>query len=119
MPIARKIDYARGLLAGVVRTAPGQVQSACEAKGVAFDSPLAGEDWIGGPYVIARHLRLLIESLEDLRPAIADLAARLPAEITEHNGGLDLADPEVLRTLLPQVEQMLLPLLLDSEEEAA
>lgn len=67
LPIAGKIEYAKGLLAGTVRTAPGQVQAACEAKGVSFDSPLAGEDWIGGPYVVARHLRLLIESLENLR----------------------------------------------------
>ncbi|MCP4203173.1 MAG: aldehyde dehydrogenase family protein [bacterium] len=67
LPIARKIEYARSLLAGTVRTAAGQVQAACEAKGVPFDSPLAGEDWIGGPYIVARHLRLLIESLDDLR----------------------------------------------------
>ena len=67
LPIARKIEYARSLLAGVVRTAPGQVAAACEAKGVPFDASLAGEDWIGGPYVVARHLRLLIDSLEDLR----------------------------------------------------
>lgn len=67
LPIARKIDYARGLLEGTVRTAPGQVRAACEAKGIPFDSPLAGEDWIGGPYIVARYLRLLIDSLEDLR----------------------------------------------------
>jgi acyl-CoA reductase-like NAD-dependent aldehyde dehydrogenase len=67
LPIARKIEYARGLLAGTVRTAPGQVQAACDAKGIPFDSPQAGEDWIGGPYIAVRYLRLLIESLEDLR----------------------------------------------------
>ena len=38
LPIARKVDYAKGLLAGIVRTAPGQVQAACKAKGVPFDS---------------------------------------------------------------------------------
>ena len=58
------------------------------------------------------------ESLAELCPTVADLAARLPLEITAQDGGLDLADPEVLRALLPQVEQMLLPLLLDSEEAA-
>ncbi len=67
LPIGDKIHYAKSLLAGTVRTAPGQVQAACEAKGVPFDAPLAGEDWIGGPYIVARSLRLLIKSLEDLR----------------------------------------------------
>lgn len=66
LPLARKIDYARSLLAGTVRTAPGQVQAACEAKGVDFDSPSAGEDWIGGPYVVARTLRLLIDTLTEI-----------------------------------------------------
>ncbi len=67
LPIARKIEYARNLLTGTVRTAAGQVEAACEAKGVKSDSPVAGEDWIGGPYIVVRLLRLLIGSLEDLR----------------------------------------------------
>ena len=67
LPLARKIEYAKSLLEGTVRTAPGQVRAACEAKGVPFDSPRAGEDWIGGPYIVTRTLRLLIESLESLR----------------------------------------------------
>lgn len=67
LPLARKIEYARGLLRGTARTAAGQVEAACNAKGVSFDSHAAGEDWIGGPYVVIRTLRLLIESLEQLR----------------------------------------------------
>ncbi|MFQ5526179.1 MAG: aldehyde dehydrogenase family protein [Thermoanaerobaculia bacterium] len=66
LPVARKIEYAHGLLEGTVRTAAGQVEAACEAKGVAADSPVAGEDWIGGPYIVTRLLRLLIDSLEDV-----------------------------------------------------
>jgi hypothetical protein len=67
LPLAVKIEYVRGILEGSVRTAHGQVEAAANAKGVAFDSPLAGEDWIGGPYVTVRMLRHLAWTLEQLR----------------------------------------------------
>ena len=67
LPLAMKIEYARGILEGTVRVAHGQVEAATQAKGVSLDSPLAGEDWISGPYVTIRVLRLLIRTLEQLR----------------------------------------------------
>ncbi len=67
LPLGRKTEYLRGLLDGIRRTAVGQVEAACAAKGVPFDSPLAGEDWIGGPYIVGRTVRLLMDSLEALR----------------------------------------------------
>ena len=67
LPLPLKIEYARSILEGTVRVAKGQVEAAVQAKGVALDSPLAGEDWISGPYVTVRVLRLLIQSLEQLR----------------------------------------------------
>jgi acyl-CoA reductase-like NAD-dependent aldehyde dehydrogenase len=57
---------ARTLLAGVARTAGEAVRLACQAKGLSLDSPVAGEEWMSGPYVNARCLRQLIESLEGL-----------------------------------------------------
>jgi hypothetical protein len=67
LPIAAKVEYLRRALEGVARTARGQVEAATEAKGISMDSPLAGEEWIGGPYVTARVLRLLLSTLEQLR----------------------------------------------------
>jgi acyl-CoA reductase-like NAD-dependent aldehyde dehydrogenase len=67
LPLPLKIEYARSVLEGLGRTASGQVQAALEAKGIAADSPLAGEDWLGGPYVTTRNLRLLIATLDGLR----------------------------------------------------
>lgn len=67
LPLAVKIEYVRSILAGSVRTAHGQVEAAAEAKGVSLDSPLSGEDWIAGPYVTVRMLRLLAWTLEQIR----------------------------------------------------
>jgi hypothetical protein len=67
LPLALKIEYARSILEGTLRVAQGQVEAAAQAKGISMDSPLAGEDWISGPYVTVRVLRLLIRSLEQLR----------------------------------------------------
>lgn len=66
-PLAGKIDYAKSLLRGTRRVARGQVEAAVRAKGLALDSPQSGEEWIAGPYVQARTLRLLIDTLEQLR----------------------------------------------------
>lgn len=41
--------------------------TAADAKGIPSSSPLRGEDWIGGPMVTLRHLRLLQETLEEVR----------------------------------------------------
>lgn len=40
---------------------------AADAKGVPADSPLRGEDWLVGPMVTLRHLRLLQQTLERVR----------------------------------------------------
>jgi aldehyde dehydrogenase (NAD(P)+) len=51
------------LRAGTHRTAERVVRAACAAKGLAFDTPPAGEEWISGPYVTARFLRQVARSL--------------------------------------------------------
>jgi aldehyde dehydrogenase (NAD(P)+) len=43
------------------------VRAACEAKGIAPESPTAGEEWLAGPLVVLRNLRLLAESLKDIQ----------------------------------------------------
>jgi hypothetical protein len=43
------------------------VRAACEAKGLDPESPTAGEEWLAGPLVVLRNLRLLVESLRDIQ----------------------------------------------------
>ena len=67
LPIDGKIAFARGALRGSLRVADRQVEAALAAKGLAADSPRAGEDWFAGPYVQVRTLRLLIGTLQRIR----------------------------------------------------
>lgn len=66
MPLRQKIDYLRSALRGTAATAERQVAAALKAKGLAPDAPQAGEEWLGGPMVQARTIRLLIETLEQV-----------------------------------------------------
>jgi acyl-CoA reductase-like NAD-dependent aldehyde dehydrogenase len=38
--------------------------SGCRAKGIDPDSPLAGEEWLAGPYQVARNIRVYIDALK-------------------------------------------------------
>jgi hypothetical protein len=61
--LEKRIDYLERCLAGVREAAPGWVEDVCRLKGLRSDEPMAGEEWLGGPAVTARNVRLLIESL--------------------------------------------------------
>lgn len=61
-----RIALARAMLRGIERTAERAVRAACEAKAIPDGSPLAGEEWVSGPYLTARLLRLLVRSLARL-----------------------------------------------------
>lgn len=47
--------------------AEASVLAACRAKGIDPASPLIGEEWLQGPLITLRYLRLLQESLEQIR----------------------------------------------------
>src|SRR5438270_11765339 len=66
LPIGEKIAVARRMLEGFSRIAERSVQAACAAKGIAPGSPQEGEEWLAGPYVTLRILRLTLEALEAL-----------------------------------------------------
>ena len=67
MPLPKRIDYLRGLLRKTYSVADGQVAAAVKAKGVPPNSSMAAEDYLGGPVVQARTIRLLIDSLEQIQ----------------------------------------------------
>jgi len=61
--LEERIAVARSMLAGLDRAAPRLVEAACAAKGLALDTPAAGDEWTGGVYVSLRGLRLFVRSL--------------------------------------------------------
>lgn len=68
---------------------------------------------------LARSLRASRESEEELRALTEDLASlrhKLPQEALEGDDGLKLDDPATIRGLLEDVEQMLIPRLLQREQ---
>jgi len=58
-----RVALLRELHQGAARTAEQAARLACEAKGIAWETPQAGEEWLAGPYVTLRVLRQLIRSL--------------------------------------------------------
>ena len=69
---------------------------------------------------LARRLAAIREDPEELAglaAVFADLEKKLPAELREGDGGLSLSAPATLRTLVDEVEQLLLPRLLEGAEE--
>jgi len=66
LPIAEKIAIGRRMMKGYFAIAERSVRAACAAKGIPPGSQLEGEEWLGGPYITIRNLRLTVEALEGL-----------------------------------------------------
>ncbi|MBW3620705.1 MAG: aldehyde dehydrogenase family protein [Actinobacteria bacterium] len=65
--IAERIALLAELQETVLEAAPAWVDAAAVAKGIASDSPKMGEDWISGPTLTVRNIRLLRQTLEQIR----------------------------------------------------
>src|SRR6266404_7065277 len=63
LPVADKVALLRATAPLLNAVSPDWVAAACRAKGIALDSPTAGEEWLAGPAPSARNVRLLIDSL--------------------------------------------------------
>lgn len=72
---------------GVVAVAEEWVRKACAYKGIGFDDPLSGEEWLAGPFITVRNFRLLEDALSAIethgQPEIPESWIR-----TRPNGGL-------------------------------
>jgi acyl-CoA reductase-like NAD-dependent aldehyde dehydrogenase len=62
--IIERLSYLRRCAAGVAAVAEAWVADGCRLKGIAASDPLVGEEWVAGPAVTLRNIRLLIEALE-------------------------------------------------------
>ena len=64
VPIERRAALLRTCVDGVLAVADEWVARSLAAKGIDADSSLAGEEWISGPMVTLRYLRLLADALD-------------------------------------------------------
>ncbi len=64
-PNERRVQLLRRCIDRTVAVAEDWVRHACKEKGLDFHSPRAGEEWLGGPMVVVRNLRMLIEAIEE------------------------------------------------------
>lgn len=82
--IQNRISIIDTIINNFVAIAPQWVASACQAKGIAEDSALAGEEWMIGTWPILKYLRQLRQSLLDIetygRP-------RIPGPVTTQPNG--------------------------------
>jgi hypothetical protein len=63
LSVLEKERLVSQLIEGVLSIADRQVAKSLEAKGISPDSPQSAEEWIAGPLIVIRNLRLLRESL--------------------------------------------------------
>jgi acyl-CoA reductase-like NAD-dependent aldehyde dehydrogenase len=64
LPVREKAALLKALAPRILDVAEGWVQAGCRAKGIDANGPLAGEEWLAGPTITLRNVRLLAESLE-------------------------------------------------------
>ena len=66
LPVAEKVALLRATAPLLAAVSNDWVTAACQAKEIAVDSAMAGEEWLAGPAPSARNIRLLIESLSHI-----------------------------------------------------
>lgn len=66
LALSERIALVEELQRDVARVAERWATLSLQAKGIASDEPAAGEEWVTGPYLVLRNLRLLRRSLADI-----------------------------------------------------
>jgi acyl-CoA reductase-like NAD-dependent aldehyde dehydrogenase len=76
LPVRAKAELLRACIATTEAEAEAWTRAAAAAKGISMDSPLAFEEWVGGPVTTVRNLRLLAEMLDEVakfgKPELAE-----------------------------------------------
>lgn len=62
--IERRIELLEACVTASVHAGKGWVDAACRAKGLTPDDDSCGEEWLAGPMVLIRNLRLMINALK-------------------------------------------------------
>jgi Aldehyde dehydrogenase family len=66
LSVATKIGLLEDCLRGTRDVASEWVAAACRAKGISPSAPVAGEEWIAGPAVTLRNIRLLVRTMHEI-----------------------------------------------------
>ena len=66
LSVSKKIELLEEVYRGTNQVAADWVRAACNAKGIATDAPVSGEEWIAGPALTLRNIRFLIRSLREI-----------------------------------------------------
>ncbi len=66
LSLPQRIGLLEQMRAGYREIAEQSVLEACRAKGIPPKSPIAGEEWLAGPTIVTRNLRLLRDSLRQI-----------------------------------------------------
>jgi aldehyde dehydrogenase (NAD(P)+) len=64
--VATKVGLLDDCLRGTHAIAADWVAAACRAKGISLNAPVAGEEWIAGPALTLRNIRLLARTLREI-----------------------------------------------------
>ncbi len=64
LPVREKLALLKACIPTLKAAVPEWIAAACKAKGISETSHTAGEEWLAGPMLVMRNIRLLIESLE-------------------------------------------------------
>jgi len=67
LPLAERIELLAALIADFHAVCPRWVDETRRLEGITAGGPFAGEEWLAGPYIVLRNMRLLLQSLEDVR----------------------------------------------------
>ena len=67
LTLDERIGLAQAMQRGYLRIAERSVHAACAAKGIPLGTALEGEEWLLGPWMVVRHLRLVREALDAVR----------------------------------------------------
>ena len=93
LPVGERISLIDRLIKDFSTIADRLVAVSCEAKGIAPDSPLVGEEWSIGPFATLKNLCQLQRSLIDIK---AGRAPKIPGPVTLR------ADGQVVAQVFPQ-----------------
>jgi acyl-CoA reductase-like NAD-dependent aldehyde dehydrogenase len=91
--IPKRVELLGRMINDVAAIAERWVTACCEAKGIAANSPLTGEEWSMGPFTILKNLRQLRQSLIDIK---TQGAPKLPGGVTTR------VDGQVVAQVFPQ-----------------
>lgn len=67
LSIGRKVQYLESMRTAIDRTAAEWVRLALDGKQIPTDSPIAGEEWISGPYAVLIAINAVSKTLQALQ----------------------------------------------------